>query len=417
MSSRRAIIQILCLYLGTSGIFLCIFFGSLYNKEKRHLFIDQNNNLREIAIGVYETLHTRQDDINGALHQIAEENTAALQIYNKKGVKIYDSLHIDLSQEEFEQGIARRGDKVIVEPFMHERLSKSPPQSSQDTNQVAKLRSKGTPPISKYKENLRYKIFIQDDALDKQFLFLRLKLIAYFLCSLFGVGFVAYFLVRLALRPMQEHINTLNAFIKDSTHEINTPLSIILMSIETLGREQLNHSQRQKIERIRLASKSLSHLYKDLVAYNFPHSIDNVCENIALHELLSERLEYFAPFFEQKSLQVVHKIESAFLNASREKMGCVLDNLLSNAIKYNKKGGIIHIELKDGELVISDSGCGIAPLDMQRIFERYVRVNHAAGGFGIGLTLVKRICDEYHIKLEVQSRENKGSSFILKWQK
>lgn len=240
-------------------------------------------------------------------------------------------------------------------------------------------------------------------------------MIAYFLLSLFVVGVVAYFLVKLSLKPMQQRINALNAFIKDSTHEINTPLSIILMSIETLPLENLTPAQSQKIERIKLASKSLSHIYKILVAYNFPHSVNHKCENLALHILLQERLEYFSPFFEQKALRVQSTLMPSYIFASAEKMSCVLDNLLSNAIKYNKKGGEIDIRLKEGVLSISDSGCGMADSQKERIFERYVRCNDYQGGFGIGLTLIKRICDEYGIDIEVQSEQGKGSCFTLIW--
>ena len=96
-------------------------------------------------------------------------------------------------------------------------------------------------------------------------------------------------------------------------------------------------------------------------------------------------------------------------------MSCVLDNLLSNAIKYNKKGGEIEIVLGQGSLSISDSGCGMADSQKGRIFERYVRCNDYQGGFGIGLTLVKRICDEYDINIEVQSQQGRGSRFTLIW--
>ena len=101
--------------------------------------------------------------------------------------------------------------------------------------------------------------------------------------------------------------------------------------------------------------------------------------------------------------------------ASAEKMSCVIDNLLNNAIKYNKKGGHINIVLQKGLLSIADSGCGMPQTQMDRIFERYVRCNDFQGGFGIGLTLIKRICAEYNMKIEVQSVLGEGSKFTLLW--
>ncbi len=399
--NAKSIIKILSLYLGTTGIFLCVFFWFSYAKEVRHLVAQQVSELREISLEVYEILHNNKDDVKAGLAQIQSEISTPLRIYNKKGALLYDTLHIELTQSEIEEGFAMRGEYVIIEPSMHEKI----PKAHKSKKNL----------VSKYRDNARYKIFIQDTSLESQMFFLRIKMIAYFLLSLFVVGVVAYFLVKLSLKPMQQRINALNAFIKDSTHEINTPLSIILMSIETLPLDNLTPAQSQKIERIKLASKSLSHIYKILVAYNFPHSVNHKCENLALHTLLQERLEYFSPFFEQKALRVQSTLMPSYIFASAEKMSCVLDNLLSNAIKYNKKGGEIDIRLKEGVLSISDSGCGMADCDKERIFERYVRCNDYQGGFGIGLTLIKRICDEYGIDIEVQSEQGKGSCFTLMW--
>lgn len=409
-NSKKAIIKILCLYLGTTGVFLCVFFGFFYAKEKRHLFVQQVSNLREVSLEVYDILHTHKDDMPLAFKQIETNIAYPLRIYNHKGKVIYDTLYVTLSDDEYKEGIAYRGDKVIIEPSMHERFPKSPPFSKkQEGQQIDEVKPQKT-----YK-NPRYQIFIQDSTLDNQILFLQFKLIVYFLLLLFVIGVIAYFLVRLSLKPMQETINSLNAFIKDSTHEINTPLSIILMSIETLREDNLTLAQKQKIERIKLASKSLNHLYKDLVAYNFPHAISDKKQHLALHELLRERLEYFTPFFEQKLIQVQTHIEPSMIIASVEKMSCVIDNLLGNAIKYNKKGGKIDIKLAQGYLSITDSGCGMSIEERKKIFDRYVRCNDFQGGFGIGLTLIKRICDEYHIHIEVQSQIGQGSSFILSW--
>lgn len=399
--NAKSIIKILSLYLGTTGIFLCVFFWFSYAKEVRHLVAQQVSELREISLEVYEILHNNKDDVKAGLAQIQSEISTPLRIYNKKGALLYDTLHIELTQSEIEEGFAMRGEYVIIEPSMHEKI----PKAHKSKKNL----------VSKYRDNARYKIFIQDTSLESQMFFLRIKMIAYFLLSLFVVGVVAYFLVKLSLKSMQQRINALNAFIKDSTHEINTPLSIILMSIETLPLDNLTPAQSQKIERIKLASKSLSHIYKILVAYNFPHSVNHKCENLALHTLLQERLEYFSPFFEQKALRVQSTLMPSYIFASAEKMSCVLDNLLSNAIKYNKKGGEIDIRLKEGVLSISDSGCGMADSQKERIFERYVRCNDYQGGFGIGLTLIKRICDEYGIDIEVQSEQGKGSCFTLIW--
>lgn len=400
-NAKKAIIKILCLYLGTTSVFLCVFFWHSYSMEERKLIYGQMSELREISIDIYDILNANRDNVDIALEQIATETKHKLMIFNKKGELIYDSIKLSLSSDELKEGFALRGNKIIVDTLAQEQwLRKNMDKKSEKKERIKKP---------------RFCIFIEDDALDSQMLILKLKMIAYFVLSLSIMGVVAYFLVRLSLRPMQEKIESLNNFIKDSTHEINTPLSIMLMSIEAMPTNNLSPAQKQKLERIRLGAKSISHLYKDLVAYNFPHSISNKIESIALDVLLKERLEYFAPFFEQKSLSVKSDVKKAQILASSEKITCVIDNLLSNAIKYNKKGGEIAIELRQGVLSVSDKGCGMPKAQINAIFERYVRCNAYQGGFGIGLALIKRICDEYHIAIKVESTESIGSTFRLEW--
>ena len=84
-------------------------------------------------------------------------------------------------------------------------------------------------------------------------------------------------------------------------------------------------------------------------------------------------------------------------------------------VKYNSKNGQIKIELKEGYLSIEDSGHGIEADKIDDIFARYSRFNDSSGGFGLGLNIVKMICDEYNIGISVKSELGKGANFILSW--
>jgi two-component system OmpR family sensor kinase len=96
-------------------------------------------------------------------------------------------------------------------------------------------------------------------------------------------------------------------------------------------------------------------------------------------------------------------------------MGRIIDNLLSNAIKYNKKDGNIEIKLDENSLTISDTGVGFDQSKSQEIFERYARFNNSNGGFGLGLNIVKSLCDLYSIKIDVTSKKDIGTTFTLTW--
>ncbi len=91
----------------------------------------------------------------------------------------------------------------------------------------------------------------------------------------------------------------------------------------------------------------------------------------------------------------------------------LIDNLLSNAIKYSDVGDSIFITLKDHVLRVKDTGIGIDKKVQDDIFKRYHRENDERGGFGIGLNIVLSICKQYKIKLDLESKKGKGSTFIL----
>jgi two-component system OmpR family sensor kinase len=97
----------------------------------------------------------------------------------------------------------------------------------------------------------------------------------------------------------------------------------------------------------------------------------------------------------------------------RTKTQKLVNNLISNAIKYSKSNSSINISLKDNIFSVEDFGIGISPSEQAEIFKRYKRGNNIEGGFGIGLDIVKRVCQEYDLKLRLKSQLNNGSTFFV----
>ena len=273
--------------------------------------------------------------------------------------------------------------------------------------------------FSKDDTELEAQIFSQPkqiQSIKKEILSIRVEIIALMLLCLLVIAIVAYALVRLSLRPIKAQIKHLERFIKDTTHEVNTPLSVILMSVQKFDNSELGEANKKRLHHIKLSAQSLHQMYQNLIFLNFYQGKNNE-QSLQLDSLINERVEYFSTLLAQKNITLDSRLSPAKIYANKDEITIMLDNLLSNAIKYNHKGGTISLLLTASQdkatLEIRDSGYGIQKEDLERIFERYKRFNDDKGGFGIGLSLVSEIANKYDIDLNVQSEVGKGSVFVL----
>ena len=241
--------------------------------------------------------------------------------------------------------------------------------------------------------------------------------------NILGYGFLAFilfflfglYLAKLFLKPMRDSIMLLDRFIKDTTHELNTPLSAILANIEMMDTDVMMEKNKTKLNRINIAAKTVSTLYKDLTFLTLDKERHNENEYIDVKELIKDRAEYFAVLAQSKKITFHFDLQTVIIFMDRQKLMRVIDNLISNAIKYNKRNGLVGFELKQGKLCIWDKGIGISSNILPFIFDRYSRFNKTEGGFGIGLSIVKNIIDEYNMEIKVYSKKNEGTKMVIIW--
>ena len=241
------------------------------------------------------------------------------------------------------------------------------------------------------------------------------NIIFYGFLSLFLFMLFGFYLAKLFVRPMRDSIVLLDRFIKDTTHELNTPLSAILANVEMMDTTVMTEKNKIKLNRINIAAKTVSTLYKGLTYLTLEKDKEAKLQMIDLKSLLEMRIEYFSILAQSKKLNYVLDVKKVASYMDKEKFTRLVDNLISNAIKYNKRNGTIGIELNEGELIIWDTGIGIEESQIPLIFDRYTRFNKSEGGFGIGLNIVKKIVDDCGITLEVHSVLGEGTKMVLKW--
>ena len=241
------------------------------------------------------------------------------------------------------------------------------------------------------------------------------KILLYALLTLSGLMLLGVYLSKLFVRPMQRSIVLLDRFIKDTTHELNTPLSAMLTNIEMIEREELSHANIKKLTRIEIGARTVSTLYEDLKFMVLEQGRVTQSQEMDLLPILQSRLEYFSLAMEAKKITLHKEMVPALITIDKGLIVRVVDNLLSNAIKYNKRNGEITVTLEEGRLAIEDSGIGMSQEQVAGVFERYSRFNEAEGGFGIGLNIVKKIVEHYDMRITVESMEGIGTTMILQW--
>ena len=256
---------------------------------------------------------------------------------------------------------------------------------------------------------------IEDDNI--WFANIKYKMLFWFLFSFILLLFVGYFIAKLFLKPMRESIQMLDRFIKDTTHELNTPIAAILSNIQMINKDNIDEKLAKKINRIEIGAKTISNIYEDLTFVSLNNQIISNNEKLYFSQILNQRVDFFKSIANSKKIDFILDIkENIFIVCDVKKLSKLIDNILSNAIKYNKFQGFIKVTLKDKILIIEDSGKGMSKDNLSNLFTRYKRFDKSVGGFGIGLNIVSLIAKEYDFKVDVISKIDVGTRIKIKWQ-
>ena len=233
-----------------------------------------------------------------------------------------------------------------------------------------------------------------------------------------GIFFVilGYFLGRLFIAPMRDAIGMMNRFIQDTTHELNTPVSTILTNLELIQALNKCNGAKEEMQRIEIASKTISRIYDDLTYLKLNHAYHRDIRPLNISALLQERIAYFSAAISAKQLQLKTEIaDDVVVPMDQDDTLRLIDNLLSNAIKYNRTGGDLRITLSQEALRIVDSGEGMDEETLKRVHRRFVRANSSEGGFGIGLDIVHQVIRNYQFDITFRSKRHEGTEVIITW--
>ncbi len=247
-------------------------------------------------------------------------------------------------------------------------------------------------------------------------------LIAPFL--LVGFGLAGYFFSSKAAKPIEESFAVLQRFMADASHELNTPISIILANAESIEADIENESVKARLATISRSAERMNSLVGDLMLLAKMENSLVLSEKsiIELDKLITTVMSDFRELFKAQSVELKENtLEPAQIFGDAESLKRLIINLLQNALKYTDKGGVVEVSLKtvgnQSRLTISDTGVGIGPESLSHIFDRFYRADpsrsRAAGGAGLGLSIVKAIVETHKGHINVESSPGVGSTFSI----
>lgn len=221
--------------------------------------------------------------------------------------------------------------------------------------------------------------------------------------------------------------NTRREFVANVSHELKTPLTSIHGFIETLLGGALKDTAQSEtfLKMMREDTERLNRLIHNLLELSRIESKEYSLktEKLSLKHETEKALKVLAPRFQEKKIETEISIREDLPSvlADRDQLKQVLLNLLENAVKFNREGGQIkiHAQAKNNliEVSVQDSGCGIAGESVDRVFERFFRVDKSrtssTGGTGLGLSIVKHIVEAHGGQVRCESTPGKGSTFYF----
>ncbi len=232
--------------------------------------------------------------------------------------------------------------------------------------------------------------------------------------------------LNLMISRLEDAINSSKQFVADASHELRTPLAVLRGELESLAQDaQLKPQTRETLGSSLEEVDRLAEIVEGLLALSRLDTGEARAEWVRfdLAALVASTADQMSLLAEDKHITVVcDSSERVMIEGDRARLKQVVVNLLDNAIKYTPNGGHIKLKITQEEgnavLDVADDGIGIPAEALPHVFKRFFRVDGSRsrdpGGAGLGLSIVKSICDAHGARVEVSSTSGQGSRFRIR---
>ena len=235
------------------------------------------------------------------------------------------------------------------------------------------------------------------------------------------------FLKRMTQKMKQEGKQIRFQFLSVLSHELKSPLNAIEGYLRIMEEKQVGNNledYQSMIDRSLIRIKGMRNLIVDLLDLTKLESGKKNREmtKVDVNELARLAMHTVEPIAIQRNVKIAFEADGApHMFADPDEIEIILNNLLSNAVKYNKEGGIVNLSIKNGgaqlKIKVEDSGIGISEENMDKLFKEFTRIKTAETrditGSGLGLSITKGMVEQYGGKIDVQSKQARGSTFTV----
>lgn len=253
---------------------------------------------------------------------------------------------------------------------------------------------------------------------------LRITLVLINACIFVLAGGAGYFLAGRTLKPIKNMVDEQNRFITDASHELRTPLTVLRAEMEASLLEK-NVSGKDTLLLIKSNLEEVIHLQllsDNLLQLTNPQNKHAVFEKISLEEIMKNAIKKVSAMSKQKHIAIKNLTTDVAIPGDKSALLQLFINLLDNAIKYSTAHTSITITSETSDRTVSinfvDQGIGIDEKDLPHIFDRFYRVDksrskNSTSGYGLGLSIAKKIVTVHGGTITVRRNEKHGMTFIV----
>ena len=376
---KKALWSFLSIYVISSTIFMAIIAYMYFDKEIKMVKMNYKMNLGQIALQI------KADILES--HMKNEKYT-----FKPKN-------------DEYQYAIVSKNQKFIYNSL------KYPNEINFDTEySIADNKNQYLAKIDDKNIDIRY-IVVEDVTWNDRVFQMKYVIYLALLFGLLMMSFLGYILSKVLLKPVRQKAEQLNRFVKDSSHELNTPITALTMIVPSL-RSKYDIDEKT-INQVSASVKNIKQTYDKLLFNINGDIIVRYDEKFNLKDVVNDNILFFDEIAKSKNIELHSNIIDTPIYMDKYSANMIVNNLISNAIKYSRKRKNIEVSLQNNVLCVKDEGIGMSKSVQSTMFIRYKRGTREEGGFGIGLDIVSSVCKDYKIDISVSSQENEGTTFLL----